>query len=97
MGTRAPAHACLHHWYKGREIQQRYGDVDIRTLRFIYGAGFAPAFYASHALRDVLALLDRLSLDKLLADYEQGNLEAKMDRALAAQATGGYASVTGSR
>ncbi len=95
MGTRAPAHACLHHWYKGREIHQKYGEVEIRTLRFIYGSGFAPAFCASHALRDVLPLLDRLSLDKLLADYERGDLEAKMDGALASQASAAYASATG--
>ena len=91
MRTNVPAHACLHHWFEGREIHQTYGDIQIRTLRLIYGAGFAPAFCASHLLHDVLPLLDRSSLDKLLVDYKHGVLEEKIKRAFAQQASGAYA------
>jgi hypothetical protein len=82
MGTRTPAHTCIRHWYRGHEIHQKYGDIQIRMLRLVYGAGFAPAFYASHTLREVLPLLDRSSLDKLLADYPGGELEAKLSSVL---------------
>jgi hypothetical protein len=83
MGTKVPVHACLHHWFEGREIHQKYGDIQIRTLRLIYGGGFAPAFSASHLLHNALPLLDRSSLDKLLADYKRGELEAKINKAFA--------------
>lgn len=83
MGTRTPAHTCIRHWYRGHEIHQQYGEVQIRILRLVYGAGFAPAFYASQTLREVLPLLDRSSLDKLLTDYQVGELEAKLTNVLA--------------
>jgi hypothetical protein len=82
MGARVPTHGCLHHGFRGRDIQHQHGDVQIRTLRQIYGGGFAPAFCASYALRDVLAMLDRPSLDKLMVDFKRGELDAKIAAAI---------------
>ena len=78
MGINTSVRGCLHHGFRGQEIRHQHGDVQIRTLRHIYGGGFAPAFSASHPLRDVLAMLDRPSLDKLLVDYKRGELDAKI-------------------
>jgi hypothetical protein len=95
MGTKTPAHGCLHHRFRGHEVQQKYGDVPIRTLRLIYGGGFAPAFCASYRLRDVLPMLDRPSLDKLLADYKHDELDAKIAAAIERDALSFSASLTG--
>ncbi|GFZ86429.1 hypothetical protein [Dyella caseinilytica] len=83
MGKRATSHACLRQGFKGREIEDKHGDVPIRIFRIIYGQGFAPALCASHGLRHTLAMLDRLSLDKLLADEKAGVLDAKIAATLA--------------
>jgi hypothetical protein len=87
MGNRASEHACLRQGFKGHEVEQKYGDIPIRIFRMIYGAGFAPAFCSSHGLRHTLAILDRTSLDKLLADEKSGALEGKIARALEQEAT----------
>jgi hypothetical protein len=78
MAAKTPAHGCSHHGLRGHEIEHQHGDVQIRTLRCIYGSGFAAAFCDSYALRDVLAQLDRSSLDKLLVDFKRGELDAKI-------------------
>lgn len=85
MEKKTSPHACLHHGFKGHEIEKRLGDVQVGTFRMIYGTGFAPSFYASHVLRDVLALLDKPSMDKLLMDSRNGQLEIKIAHALAQQ------------
>ncbi|GLQ99931.1 hypothetical protein [Dyella mobilis] len=83
MGNRASTHACLRQDFKGHEIANKYGEIPIRIFRLIYGPGFAPAFCSSHGLRHTLAILDRPSLDKLLADDKGGLLEGKISAALA--------------
>ena len=83
MGRKAVSHTCLRQGFRGHEIEQRHGDVPIRIFRLIYGTAFAPAFCASHSLRHTLALLDRSSLDKLLADEKCGVLDTKIAIALA--------------
>lgn len=95
MGMKAPAHGCLHRGFEGHEIHQKHGDVQIRILRLIYGAGFAPAFSASYILRDVLPMLDRSSLDKLLNDDKRGELDAKIAHALEQQISEARASANG--
>jgi hypothetical protein len=82
MDKKASSHACLRHDFVGHQIEQKHGEVPIRVFRRIYGPRFAPAFYASHGLRHTLALLDRPSLDKLLADEKDGVLDAKIEKAL---------------
>lgn len=86
MGKRAASHTCLRRGFKGREIEEKHGDVPIRIFRLIYGPGFAPAFCSSHGLRHTLAILDRPSLDKLLADQKSGALDAKIMLAVAREA-----------
>lgn len=88
MGRKAASHACLRQVFKGHEIEQKHGEVPIRIFRMIYGTGFAPAFCASHGLRHTLAMLDRPSLNKLLADEKSGLLDEKVARALAQETTG---------
>jgi hypothetical protein len=83
MGRKTVSHTCLRQGFKGHEIEQKHGDVPIRIFRLIYGTGFAPAFCASHGLRHTLALLDRPSLDKLLADEKSGVLDTRIAMALA--------------
>jgi hypothetical protein len=92
MGRKASSHACLRQDFKGHEIEQKHGEVPIRIFRMIYGTGFAPAFCASHGLRHTLAMLDRPSLNKLLADEKSGLLDDKVARALERES----ASVSGS-
>jgi hypothetical protein len=87
MDKKALSHACLHQDFKGHQIEQKHGEIPIRILRDIYGPGFAPAFYASHRLRHTLALMDRRSLDKLLADQQNGVLDSKIEMALLRDAT----------
>jgi hypothetical protein len=96
MGKRASSHACLHHWFKGHEIEKQLGDLQVRTFRLIYGAGFAPALCASHVLREMLALLDKTSLDKLMLDGKSGQLESKIAYALAQEGLCDNESSTGS-
>jgi hypothetical protein len=96
MGTRMPTQGCLHQGFRGREIQQQHGDVQIRTLRHVYGSGFAPAFRASYALREVLPMLDRSSLDKLLVDYKRGELDAKIAAAITREISSACESAAGS-
>jgi hypothetical protein len=95
MGTRTAPHACLRQGYKGHGIEQKYGDVPIRIFRQIYGTGFAPAFCSSHGLRHTLAILDRPSLDKLLADEKSGALDGKIAAALERDAESARDAVSG--
>jgi hypothetical protein len=83
MEKKTSSHACLRHWFKGHEIEKLLGNAQIRTFRLIYGGGFAPAFCASQVLREVLAMLDKPSLDKLLADANEARLAQKIAYALA--------------
>lgn len=87
MNKKAASHACLRQGFKGHDIEQKHGDIPIRIFRLVYGQGFAPAFSASHTLRNTLGMLDRASHDKLLADNKNGSLEAKITLALAEQAS----------
>jgi hypothetical protein len=96
MGKKVSSHACLHQWFKGHEIEKQLGDAQVRTFRLIYGTGFAPAFFASQVLREMLALLDKPSLDKLLMDSKSGQLENKIAHALAQQGLCDNESSTGS-
>lgn len=82
MERKVSSHACLRRDFQGHAIEQKHGDVPIRVLRRIYGPRFATAFYASHSLRHTLAMLDRPSLNLLLADEKDGVLDAKIKKAL---------------
>jgi hypothetical protein len=63
---------------KSGEISQKHGDTLIRTLRKTYGLRFAQDCADDERLSDVLAKLDKLSLSKLVRDYEAGILPLRI-------------------
>lgn len=66
------------HRDKNGEISRKHGNTLIRTLRKIYGPGFASGCSDNATLRDVLHKLDEPSLSKLVRDHEAGHLERKL-------------------
>ena len=70
----------LHGRHRDRngEISRKHGNTLVRTLRKIYGRGFAPGAPDTETLRDVLADMDEPSLSQLVHDHEHGRLEDKI-------------------
>jgi hypothetical protein len=66
------------HRNKDGEISRKHGNTLIRTLRRVYGSGFAAWAAADEKLEDVLAKLDEHSLSQLARDHEHGELEGKI-------------------
>jgi len=66
------------HRDKNGEISRKHGNTQIKTLRKVYGTGFASSFTDSHKLSDTLATLDEPSLSKLVQDHEAGTLGFKI-------------------
>jgi hypothetical protein len=62
------------------EISRRHGDIQVKTLRRIYGAAFALGFTPNARPSDALTMLDDQSLAKLVDDHEAGTLEGKLLR-----------------
>ena len=56
------------------EINRKYGNTLIGTLRKTYGRGFASGFSDRDRLSDVLHILDVPSLSKLVQDHGAGRL-----------------------
>ncbi len=69
------------HRDKNGEISKKHGNTLVRTLRKIYGHGFAPAFPDSAKLSEVLNQLDAVSLTRLHRDHDGETLEDKIVRA----------------
>ena len=63
------------------EISHKHGNALIRTLRKIYGQGFAAGYPATEKLSDVLLHLNETSLSQLRRDHETGHLEHKIAHA----------------
>jgi hypothetical protein len=63
------------------EISHKHGDTLIRTLRKIYGRGFAAGYPEIEKLSDILLQLNETSLGQLRRDYETGHLEHKIANA----------------
>jgi hypothetical protein len=63
------------------EISHKHGDTLIRTLRRIYGPGFAAGYPESQKLSDILLQLNQTSLGQLRRDYETGHLAHKISKA----------------
>ena len=63
------------------EISHKHGNTEIRTLRKIYGPGFAAGYPADEQLSVVLVQLNETSLSQLRRDYETGHLEHKITKA----------------
>ena len=66
------------HRDKNGEISRKHGNTLVRTLRKIYGDGFATGFSETSKLSDVLSKLDEPSLSKLVRDHQAGALTAKI-------------------
>jgi hypothetical protein len=66
------------HRDKDGEISRKHGNTQVRTLRKIYGAAFAPGFQETTRLSDVLKTLDEPSLSRLVRDHNAGTLEGKI-------------------
>jgi hypothetical protein len=68
------------HRDKDGEISRKHGNTLVRTLRKIYGAGFAPGFKDSDKLSDVLRKSHEPTLTQLRWDHDMGSLEQKIAR-----------------
>lgn len=70
------------HRNKDGEISHKHGNTLIRTLRKLYGPGFAAGYPETEKLSDVLLQLNETSLSQLRRDHETGHLEHKIANAL---------------
>ena len=69
------------HRNKDGEISHKYGSTLVRTLRKIYGQGFAAGYPETQQLSEVLLHLNETSLSQLRRDHETGHLEHKIAHA----------------
>jgi hypothetical protein len=69
------------HRNKDGEISHKHGNTLVRTLRKIYGMGFAAGYPETEKLSDVLLQLNETSLSQLRRDHETGHLEHKITKA----------------
>src|ERR1700731_840917 len=69
------------HRDKNGEISHKHGNTLIRTLRKIYGPGFAAGYPETEKLSEVLLQLNETSLSQLRRDHETGHLEHKIAQA----------------
>jgi hypothetical protein len=69
------------HRNKDGEISDKHGTATIRTLRKIYGRGFAAGYPDIDKLSEVLLNLNETSLSQLRRDYETGHLGHKIAHA----------------
>ena len=71
------------HRDKNGEISRKHGNTEVKTLRKIYGPGFAPGFPENAKLSSVLQILHQKSLSQLLklhADHDSGVLAREIAR-----------------
>ena len=68
------------HRDKDGEISRKHGNALVRSLRKIYGSGFAPGFNDTDKLNDVLRKFDEPTLSQLRRDHDIGSLAQKIDR-----------------
>jgi hypothetical protein len=69
------------HRNKDGEISHKHGDTLIRTLRKVYGQGFAAGYPETEKLSEVLLHLNETSLSQLRRDHQTGHLEHKIGNA----------------
>jgi hypothetical protein len=68
------------HRNKDGEISGKHGNTLVRTLRKVYGQGFAAGYPETAKLSEVMLQLNETSLSQLRRDYETDHLEHKMLR-----------------
>jgi hypothetical protein len=66
---------------KDGEISGKHGNTLVRTLREIYGQGFAAGYPETATLSEVLLQLNETSLSQLRRDHETEHLEHKIAHA----------------
>jgi hypothetical protein len=66
------------HRTKDGEISARHGNTLLRTLRKIYGQGFAAGYPETAQLREVMLQLNETSLSQLRRDHETHHLKHKI-------------------
>ena len=69
------------HRDKNGVISSKHGDTLVRTLRKIYGQGFAAGYPETEKLSEVLLQLNETSLSQLRRDHETDHLEHKISQA----------------
>jgi hypothetical protein len=69
------------HRDKDGEISHKHGNTLVRTLRRIYGPGFAAGYPETETLTGVLHQLNETSLSQLRRDHETGHLDHKIVKA----------------
>jgi hypothetical protein len=69
------------HRNKDGEISGKHGNTLVRTLRKMYGQGFAAGYPETATLSEVLLQLNETSLSQLRRDHETGHLEHKIGQA----------------
>ena len=66
------------HRNKDGEISGKHGNTLVRTLRKIYGQGFAAGYPENSKLSEVMFHLNETSLSQLRRDHETDHLEHKI-------------------
>jgi hypothetical protein len=69
------------HRNKDGEISSKHGNTLVRTLRKMYGQGFAAGYPETAELSEVLLQLNETSLSQLRRDHETDHLEHKIAKA----------------
>jgi hypothetical protein len=69
------------HRNKDGEISGKHGNTLVRTLRKVYGQGFAAGYPETAKLSEVMFHLNETSLSQLRRDHETDHLEHKISQA----------------
>jgi phage gp45-like len=77
-GSMSKASLDNRHRNKDGEISGKHGNTLIRTLRKVYGQGFAAGYPDTEKLSEVLLKLNETSLSQLRRDHETGHLGHKI-------------------
>ena len=66
------------HRNRDAEISGKHGNTPVRTLRKIYGQGFAAGYPETAQLSEVMPQLNETSLSQLRRDHETHHLKHKV-------------------
>jgi hypothetical protein len=66
---------------RNRTIARQYGDTELRTLRNIYGKGFAHDHLNHAKLSELIGRIDQSALSQLHRDFDEGTLGKKIHAA----------------
>jgi hypothetical protein len=80
-GSMSKAGLDNRHRNKDGEISHKHGNTLVRTLRKVYGRGFAAGYPDTETLGEVLLQLNETSLSQLRRDHDTGHLEHKIANA----------------